>query len=300
MLFTEAKKEKIVLSAVEKEKIVLSVLEDAIPVSEVSKKYSVARKTVYAWIKRYKKGNLAPLYIKGKKHPAAIYPKAYSYINRWIVAHPGWGCRTMSAKLKEKGINLSHVQVNKLLNRIGAENFDRRINYARNFAGPGRSSEDVRLEVVKKAVDGRISIYSLSEEYKVARKTIYKWIKKYESAGKIKDSYVTGASHPRAIYPKITQQVLNLVVSNPEYSVHTLAKFVPASSWTIWSILNRNNLNIYGLRLEYSRRASEAAVQKVPAGGIFGRIRSVFESFTPNLAPAPPPKFSSILKTFGI
>ena len=112
----------------------------AIPVSEVSKKYSVARKTVYAWIKRYKKGNLAPLYIKGKKHPAAIYPKAYSYINRWIVAHPGWGCRTMSAKLKEKGINLSHVQVNKLLNRIGAENFDRRINYARNFAGPGRSS----------------------------------------------------------------------------------------------------------------------------------------------------------------
>ncbi len=290
MPFSEAKREK----------IVLSVLKDNIAVSEVSRNYSVARKTIYSWIKRYKKGSLAPLYTKGRKHPAAVYPKAYSYISRWAVGHPKWGCRTLSKRLNEKGISLSYVQVNRLLNTIGAETYDRRLNYARNFAGPGRTREDVRLEIVKKAVTGKISITTLSENYKVARKTIYKWIAKYRAIGNIKDSYVVGEAHPKAIYPKITQQVLDLVVTNPGYSVRTLAKSFPASSWTIWSILNRNNLNTYNLRLEYSRNISEAAEEKVSTTGVSERIRSVFESFTPNLAPAPPPGKRKIFNFFII
>jgi len=289
-----------VLPEAKKKKIVLSVLEGRVSVSEVSKSSSVARKTIYSWIKRYKKGSLASLYVKGKKHPRAVYPKAYSYINRWVVAHPGWGCRVLSSKLKSKGINLSYVQINQMLNRMGAESFDRRVNYARNFAGPGRNNEDVRIEIVKKAIIEKAPISSLSENYNVARKTIYRWIKKYEAEGAIKDAYVTGTAHPKAIYPKIAQQVLGMVAANPAYSVHTLKKFFPVSSWTIWKILDKNNLNTHNLRLEYSRNASFISEQKISTTGIFGKVRSVFESFTPNLAPAPPPKATSILKTFAI
>ncbi|HLD89526.1 MAG TPA: helix-turn-helix domain-containing protein, partial [Patescibacteria group bacterium] len=289
MLYSEAKKEK----------IVLDVLQDRKSVTEASKKYIIARKTIYAWIKRYKKGSLKTKFVKGKRHPASVYPKAYSYINRWIVANPSWGCRILSSKLKEKGILLSFFSINRLLKDMGGETYDRRVNYARNFAGPGRSKEDVRLEIVRKALNQNESISSLSEKYKIARKTIYKWIKKYQVKGNLTDSYVVAEAHPRAIYPKITKEVLNIVVANPNYSVHTIAKFVKGSSWTIWSILNRNNLNTQNLRFAYSQNI-QSTKEKVATTGIEGRVKSVFETFVPNLAPAPPPGKFSFLKIVGI
>ncbi|MDO8340701.1 MAG: helix-turn-helix domain-containing protein, partial [Candidatus Woesebacteria bacterium] len=289
MLYSEAKKEK----------IVLDVLQGRKSVSEASRKYSVARKTIYAWINRYKKGNIRNKFVKGKNHPSAIYPKAYSYINRWVVSNPSWGCRKLSSKLKEKGILLSFFSINRLLKEMGAETFDRRVNYARNFAGPGRNREDVRLEIVRRALNQNESISSLSEKYKIARKTIYKWIKKYQVKGNLTDSYVVAEAHPRAIYPKITKEVLNIVVNNPEFSVHSIAKLVKGSSWTIWSILNRNNLNTQNLRFAYSQNI-QSTKEKVATTSIEGRVKSVFETFVPNLAPAPPPSKFSFLKTVGI
>jgi len=238
-------------------------------------------------------------FLPGIKHPKAVYPKVEKTVVRFVIKHPEWGCRRISRELSARGKSLSYVQVNKLLNRLGAENYGRRINFIRNYSGPGRLTADIRNEIVNKSLDGE-KISKLAGEYHVSRDTIYRWINKYNQGGGLKDGYLTSVDHPRAIYPKITQNVLDLVVANPEYSVHTLAKFIPASSWTIWSILNRNGLNTYNLRFVYAQNRQPVSEEKTPAIGIFGRIRSVFESFTPNLAPAPPPKFTSILKTFGI
>ena len=263
-------------------------------VSEVARSLGVSRKAVYAWLKR-KDTNTH--YIKGKKHPNAKYPKAFSYINRWVVAHPGWSARHIAQKLEAKDIKLSHVQVNYLLKRIGAEDYDRRINYARNFAGPGRLLSDIRREIVDKAGKGT-SVSALADEYKVARKTIYKWVKKYSAEGHLNDKYVKGELHPRAIYPALTPKVLEEVDKSPELSVHSLAKVFGISSWTIWDILAKHDLNTKAARVLYAESQKAQAMAK-NASQVEDRTRSVFESFTPNTAPAPPPSFFSLQDSSG-
>ena len=258
-------------SAQVKKNAVLEVLKDKKTVVSVAKAYKISRKCLYSWINRYKassgKGKITSLeakYKSGKSHPRALIPAARYRLIQLIVAHPDWGCRHLSVELKKEGKGVNYNSIYKFLAGIGAGRPDLRANFKRNFAGPGRLMPDVRQEIVRKVKEGNTSITSISREYGIARKTIYKWIKKYQTQESLSDLYVKGINNPRAIYPKITQQVLGMVAANPEYSVHTLAKFVPASSWTVWSILNRNNLNTYGLRLEYSRKNTEVSGEKTP------------------------------------
>jgi len=283
-------------SEAEKKKILSEILQDKKSVSLVAKRNNLSRKTIYKWLKLK---DLSPKYKKGKKHHASKYAKAYRYINRWVVAHPDWGCRRLGSELVKKGMKMSHVQINALLNRMGAENYDRRINYARNFSGPARFKKDVRHEVVYKYIEGGVSISKLSEDYKLARKTIYSWIKRYQGGHELNDRYVFAQDHPKAIYPKITKSVLDLVSANPSFSVHTLSKMIPASSWTIWKILDRNGLNTVSARLAYVAKRPEPAAGFVSR--VFDKIKQPFYSSTPQTLPAPPPYkvfFQSLLISF--
>ena len=63
------------LPAQKKKEAVLKVVRDKKSVTNVAGEYGVARKTLYSWIKRYKKThdgnieNFKPRYVRGKKHP---------------------------------------------------------------------------------------------------------------------------------------------------------------------------------------------------------------------------------------
>ena len=107
-------------------------------------------------------------FLPGTKHPYATYPKVEKTVIRLVIKHPEWGCRKISQYLASKGQNLSYVQVNSLLNRLGAENYDRRINFARNYSGPGRLTSEIRSEIVNKSFGGE-KISKLSKDYHISR-----------------------------------------------------------------------------------------------------------------------------------
>ena len=88
----------------------------------------------------------------------------------------------LDKKLKAKGINLGYFGVNQYLKRIGAETTDLRNNFKRNWSGPGRLASDIKLSAVKRVLEERESVSHLAKELGVARKTIYKWIDRYNNA----------------------------------------------------------------------------------------------------------------------
>src|SRR3972149_7369784 len=278
------------LPAQDKKKAVFEVLRNGRSVASVAREFNVARKTIYFWIARYKKSSprdkskaFQPRYVSGNAHPKSIYPRARNHLIRMIVAHPKWGCRRISYELKGKGIALSYFSVNSFLGKLGAETPSARENFARNYSGPGRLDADIKLSIVKKVLEENEAVGKLSREYGVARKTIYKWLETYQSATKegilgslaLKEAYVKGEAHPRALYPKVEDRILSLVIKRPELSVHGLKKYFPVSSWTIWSVLNRNGLNNYQARLVYAQ--GKKVVPKGVFISFFDRIKLVWE-----------------------
>ncbi|MFV1917769.1 MAG: helix-turn-helix domain-containing protein, partial [Patescibacteria group bacterium] len=282
-----------------KKRAVFAVLKRGKSVSSVSRDLGIARKTLYSWIKRYKDTPLRnkrhafeTKYVSGKNHPRSLKEKARHSLIRLIVAHPDWGCRKYSMILKDKGIELGYFGVNKALKKLGAETPDLRKNFARNYSGPGRLQADVKFEIVRKVIEDGEKVQSLSKEYLIARKTIYKWINQFQKAQKeglegtvaLRESYVAGKSHPRAVYPQIQDKVLGIVRENPNLSVHKISKLVPVSNYTVWKILNSNNLNLFKQRLVFSQAQKQAQVTKPVPTGFFDRIRLVWEQFMPSLA----------------
>ncbi|MCK4588418.1 glycosyltransferase, partial [Candidatus Woesebacteria bacterium] len=302
------------LPAQTKRKAVFAVLKEGKSVTSVAKELGVARKTIYSWINRYKQTPrrnkskaLEPRYVSGKKHPRAVAPKARHKLIRLITSNPEWGCRKLSTKLKEVGFDLGYFGVNQLLSELSASTPELRKNFKRNYSGPGRLEVDIKLEIVRKVLEEKESVSQAAGEYGIARKTVYQWLKKYQAGSDkgfvgveaLKEAYVYGEAHPRAIYPKLTEKILSIVVKNPEFSVHKLKDFVPASSWTVWKILDRNNLNLYQQRLAYAEKIAASKKPILPVK-VFDRIKLVWEQFIPSLAPAPPPGVIRVFKTLGV
>jgi cellulose synthase/poly-beta-1,6-N-acetylglucosamine synthase-like glycosyltransferase/transposase-like protein len=275
-------------TAATKKEAIIKVLKEGKSVTEVAREYQISRKTVYSWIKLYNSahGKGKHLALKNKYRKAETHPKAKLFRTRHrliqlIITHPEWGVRQYS---REVGVNYNSIY--KLLVTLGASTPNLRHNFKRNYQGPGRLASDVRLEIVRKAQDFKASVTTLSKQYGVARKTIYKWIKSYQIDPKLTDSYAKAEAHPKALYPKLTARVLEIVAESPHLSVHKIAELVPASSWTVWSILDRKGLNTASARAFYADREAAEKITPITAST---RTDTVFESFTPNTAPAPPP-----------
>ncbi|MFC1710291.1 glycosyltransferase family 2 protein, partial [Patescibacteria group bacterium] len=295
----------------QKKKDILLELENNRSKSEIAKKFGVSRNSLYIWEKEKNRQSKAGSenngnYRRGKKHHRAVYPQAEKEVIRLIVAHPEWGCRKYALVLKSKGINLGYYGVNQLLNRLSANTYELRKNFSRNYVAPGRLQPDVKLEVARKAVEDKRGVSELSKEYNISRDTIYKWKQIYQKATargdvgikNFENNYVNGDNHPKAVYPKITENILEAVRNEPKLSAHELSKVFPVSVYTIWKILDRNNLNSYQQRLAYSEIGKEE-VQKVSSETAWtDKPKIVTEQFLPSRAPAPPPTRSSIIKTF--
>ena len=290
-----------------KRQAVEAVLQARKPVSAVSREFGVARKTIYKWIKRYqssparlKAASLEPRYVSGDRHPRIAAEAARLVLVRLAVAHPEWGCRKFSYELKKRGISVGYFGVFKLLRSLGVSTPALRRVFAKQWSGPGRLTPEIKLSIVREAIDENVPISELSKRHGVARKTIYKWIEKYKRASEIglisseafRERYARAAAHPRAIYPLIEEKLLSLVASQPRLSVHRLASFVPASSFTVWKVLRSHNLASVSLREAYARflrRQAEEILDVRPELSWLGRLKQVFEQFVPTRAPAGPP-----------
>ena len=81
---------------------VLEVLNDGATVTDVARRYGVARQTVHSWLRRYATAGLAGLADASSKPatcPHQMSPEVEARIVEWRRAHPTWGPRTIVSRL---------------------------------------------------------------------------------------------------------------------------------------------------------------------------------------------------------
>ncbi len=86
---------------------VLEVLNDGASVTDVARRYGVARQTVHTWLRKYASGGLGAL-ADGSSRPATcphqMSPEVEARIVEMRRAHPTWGPRTIVTHLRRQGI----------------------------------------------------------------------------------------------------------------------------------------------------------------------------------------------------
>src|SRR3990170_2856279 len=83
-----------------------------------------------------------------------------------------------------------------------------------------------KLLLINKVLAGHAPVSALCREFRLSRKTFYKWLRRYQELGEngLSEARPVGDAHHRAIPQENRQQVLDFVAQNPHYSVHRLAQ----------------------------------------------------------------------------
>jgi transposase InsO family protein len=87
---------------------VLEVLNDGASVTDVARRYGVARQTVHDWLRKYAAEGLRGLADRSSRPlscPHQMYPVVEARIVEMRRAHPGWGPRTILFWLEREGID---------------------------------------------------------------------------------------------------------------------------------------------------------------------------------------------------
>lgn len=278
-------------------KVVKSVLDGQKSVSQLSKETKIARKTIYFWLKKYsvstgrkRKVCLNDNYVKGRAHPKFKRHLFQEKIIRLIKKNPRSSIREMS-----KVLNASTHCVFNILKALDLTTESSRIGFCKLYAFPGVLAEDIKVSVVRSAMnEGNIA--KLSREYLVARKTIYKWISEYKSNGKVGTHYVMGENHHRAYSQARVNLILAEVVRNPEKSIRQIAASLNFGNHGVYSALKRMGLTHSEERIAYANNCRRTA----PAPAYSSEpVKSFLSWFSPNQMPAPPPGMSPVLKAFA-
>jgi len=296
------------MTAQEKLEILQQVLKKSASVSSVCRDNKISRKTFYSRKKKYeavktrgKSTCLESRRLKGLQHPRGTKDRFKNEVLRLVTLYPEYGSHRISQSLS---LRLGNHGVYTLLKELGLETSLKRKEFVSLYKSPLRLLSEARKRVVEEVILAGRRVNEVANEYKVSRKTLWKWAKRYKIAQEarselilaLKDQNPTGSAHPRGTPAWLEKKILDWVVKSPEYSSHKLAAIIPeVGNHGIQNVLFRNSLNTFNRRLEYAR-LHVPAVQVQPAVSWLDRLRSVWETFVPQVAPAPPPGFKKIGK----
>ncbi|MFZ5366123.1 MAG: glycosyltransferase [Patescibacteria group bacterium] len=291
------------MTAQEKLKILQKVLKEGASVSSVCRKFKISRKTFYAWKKRYlavgPRGKITCLekrHLRGLQHPRGLRLRFKKDILRLVTLHPEWGSHTLNKKLKIKNKILGNHGVYSLLKELGLETYLKRKEFAGDYRSPLRLLPEARKRMVERVILAQEKVGEVAGEFVVSRKTLWKWAKRYKEGQEMQDQNPTGSSHPRGTPEWLEKKILEAIVRNPEYSTHKLAQIIPKiGNHGIQNVLLRNGLNTFDRRLVYARTHAPVSLVQ-PITGWLNRLKSVWQTFVPTIAPAPPPKIFQIFR----
>ena len=86
---------------------VMEVLSGGVPVVEVAERYGVSRKTVHAWVRRYRQDGLPGLTDRSHRphrHPDQLAAEVEARVCELRRAHPRWGPRRLVHELRRVGV----------------------------------------------------------------------------------------------------------------------------------------------------------------------------------------------------
>lgn len=136
------------------------------------------------------------------------------------------------------------------------------------------SMMDQRVKLIGDYVSGDWSVSELAVEHGISRKTIYKWVERYEAGGAaaLADRSHAARSHPNRVAPETERQVLELKAARPLWGAPKLrarllkmaaVEACPAES-TISEILRRHGLS------QKARRRAKATPSLGPLSHCLG------------------------------
>ncbi|MCL4382609.1 MAG: glycosyltransferase [Patescibacteria group bacterium] len=166
-----------------------------------------------------------------------------------------------------------------------------------------------RLATIEKKLTGK-PVAEICQEYGISRTIFYRWKNRYEQAplgektGALWDKIPKREKYYHQTPRLVEKTILTLVIKYPELSTHKIVACLPQingkpilGNHGVQNILRRFNLSYYCQRLAYAKTHTSNSLVQLATANI-NRIRTVFEAFMPSLAPAPPPNFKNIFKSF--
>jgi len=291
------------------------VLRGKLSKAGAARRLGVSRKTVYVWLKsvRLPSGHRDPSKRKAFKKD----------ILRIITANPAFGPKHISRELEKRQKYLSPRSVWLVLKDLDLNTKDERVNHAYKYRKPTqiqdpnfpaylRLTPEARKRMVEEVILSGRKVGDVCSDFQVPRKTFAKWKKRYIQAQKteenillaLNDQHPEGPNHPKGASQQAVKAVLGAVIENPTLSSHKITRMLGfIGNHGVQNILKRNNLNLYSLRLVYSRTHKVVPLSEPVAPSFLDRIRLVWEQFVTSLAPAPPPekrtRFINIFKAFA-
>src|SRR3989344_1599575 len=279
-----------IFTPLERKSVIDKVLSFDQSISEVSKELGIARKTIYFWIKRYKStpsrnksDALFSKYVSGRSHPKEYRHKLKAKLIKRIASNPNSGATSLANEL-----NVGRHAIVSLLKELNLNTAPDRKSLTKMYKTSGRFKSLIKLSIVR-AIERGEKVSQISKKYNVARKTIYQWLKIYQRDGTLAEKYKSGFDHPKAYSKELKKSILATVVQNPEMSILTLAKNFGISSHGVFNVLENLGLTQKHSRILYADSQKSEVVTPATQPSFFDRVRSVWNQFVPNLAPAPPP-----------
>ncbi|MDP3955254.1 MAG: helix-turn-helix domain-containing protein, partial [bacterium] len=299
------------LTAQEKLKLIKRV-QSGEKLSLVCRQNHLSRTIFYRWLKQYKEAPiktsrvLASWNPSGRKHWRKISQVKENQILKLALENPA----SSPAKLALK-TNVSSFAIWQLLKRKGLNTEFLREDYLRRYGRKLIVTAGIRdkAAIMRRFESGEKVSY-LCREFGISRTIFYRWLKRYQKAREGEREAALGVLRPEGekhwrYKSGAKELVLKIVIEHPEFSVHKISEEAAKrwgrsvwSSYGVWSNLKKLNLNTYIQRLAFAQ-ITVTPVGQTPVSSWLDRLKSVYETFVPTLAPAPPPALKSLGKVFA-
>ena len=273
-----------------------SVVKGNLSKAKASRLLKISRKTIYQWLKIY----------SGEISRSGNKASRYDVI-KIAARNPELSISKIQKELQSRNKSLSRRSIWKILRQHNINSVEKRKEYSAKFNNGTRLTPIARRDLMESVEAGRERATNICLRLGISRKTYAKWKRRYMKAkdggtyalDALSDKHLKGSAHPRGISEDTINKILELVVHDPSLSSHRLAHLLPeVGNHGVQNVLRRMGLNLYKNRVEYAAGRREAQLPVAKPVPVLNRIRSVFESFTPSVAPAPPPTFKQLVKPF--
>ncbi len=283
------------------------------PISQLCREAGISRTIFYHWLNSCRQNPqakvsavLAPRRPQGQDHWRKLPQKTENRVVKEAVKNP-W---TSPAAIGTKA-GISAVTAWKILKDHKLNTRELRENYL-YIKGPKLiSSSNVadKVTMIRRFEAGE-NVSQICRDFGISRTIFYRWLKRYQSVSEenkraaLESQRPSGEAHWR--YVKGAEEaILRLVMAHPEYSVHEISRQLPMidgkpmmSSFGIYTIFNRLNLNTYERRLAYASKIEEVQALPAPVSGL-GWSRQIFGRI-PKVSAIPPPKILTAVFVVGV
>jgi len=234
-------------------------------ISRICREAGISRTILYRWLNSSKVSTKI-------KHSKSFKPQIVNKILKVAIENPNLSVHEI-AKLS----NVSSHGAWKVLKNNNLNTVKKRVG-CREEKGTSLIrvvESDIKLKIIKRYETGE-SISVLCEKFGISRTVFYRWLKRYRTQGKTTDALINqrpeGNRHWRS-KPEAKELLLQIIIDQPELSVHKLAKVLTDSTGKkllgahgIHNLLVKMNLNHMESRIAYANSYTPTVfIPPVPA-----------------------------------